>query len=198
MTKKVPIVSTLVVGIAVAIMIALGFWQIRRAHWKEGLIGQYEAAQKLPPIAFPTAPAKGVLPLFRWATGFCLGPTGNRAIAGENRQGEPGYAHIVLCSTGAEGPGMAVDIGWSRNPNATWKWAGGPVTGVIVPDRLNRIRLVAASAPPGLEPSAMPSIESAVQVTPTGHRFYAFQWFAFAAIAFVIYMLALRKRLRAE
>jgi cytochrome oxidase assembly protein ShyY1 len=93
---------------------------------------------------------------------------------------------------------MAVDIGWSRNPNATWKWAGGPVTGVIVPDRLNRIRLVAASAPPGLEPSAMPSIESAVQVTPAGHRFYAFQWFAFAAIALVIYMLALRKRLRAE
>jgi cytochrome oxidase assembly protein ShyY1 len=35
-------------------------------------------------------------------------------------------------------------------------------------------------------------------VTPAGHRFYAFQWFAFAAIALLIYILAVRKRLRPE
>src|SRR4051794_15757697 len=111
--KKLPIVATVLVVAAVATMIALGFWQLRRAHWKEGVVGQYEAAQKLPPITFPTAPFKGQLPLFRWATGFCVKPVGQRAIAGENRAGESGYAHIVQCSTGAEGPGMAVDIGWS-------------------------------------------------------------------------------------
>jgi cytochrome oxidase assembly protein ShyY1 len=93
---------------------------------------------------------------------------------------------------------MAVDIGWSKDPNAKWDWAGGPVTGVIVPDRLQRIRLVAASSPPGLEPSAPPSLDSVVSVTPAGHRFYAFQWFAFAAIALLIYILAVRKRLRPE
>ncbi len=196
--KRVPILASLVVAAAVATMIALGFWQIRRAHWKEQVLAQYQAAQKLPPIAFPTMPSKGKLPLFRWATGYCLKPVGQRAIAGQNRQGESGYAHIVQCSTGAEGPGMAVDIGWSRDPNATWNWGGGPVSGVIAPDRLQRIRIVAASAPPGLEPSALPTIESAVQVTPAGHRFYAFQWFAFAAMALVIYVLALRKRARPE
>lgn len=195
--KSVPVVATVVVAIAVATMIGLGIWQLRRAEWKQQLVAQYEAAQKLPPTEFPATPMKGQLPLFRWATGFCLKPVGQRAIAGENRQGEAGYAHIVQCSTGAEGPGMAVDIGWSKDPNAKWSWPGGPVTGVIAPDRLQRIRLVAASAPQGLQPSAMPTIESVVQTTPAGHRGYALQWFAFAAIAALIYGLALRKRLRA-
>ena len=195
--KRFPLVATLVVGAAVAMMIALGIWQLRRADWKEHLVAQYQAAQKLPPIVFPTAPLKDPVPLFRWATGFCLKPVGQRAIAGENHQGEPGYAHIVQCSTGAEGPGMAVDIGWSKDPNAKWNWPGGPVTGIIVPDRLQRIRLVAASSPAGLQPSATPSIDSVVQVTPAGHRLYAMQWFAFAGIALLIFILAVRKRLRA-
>jgi cytochrome oxidase assembly protein ShyY1 len=158
------------------------------------LLKQYSTAPKLPPIAFPTAPMKGELPLYRWATGFCLKPVGQRAIAGENRQGEPGYVHIVQCATGAEGPGMAVEIGWSKDPNAKWQWPGGPVTGMIAPDRLQGIRLVAASAPPGLQPSAMPSLDQ----IPNNHRFYAIQWFLFAGIALAIYILALRKRLRTE
>jgi cytochrome oxidase assembly protein ShyY1 len=196
--KRVPVIATVIVIAAVATMIGLGIWQLDRAQWKERLVAQYATAPKLPPIAFPTAPLKGELPLFRWATGFCVKPVGQRAIAGENRQGEPGYAHIVQCSTGAEGPGMAVDIGWSKDPQAKWTWPGGPVTGMIAPDRLQRIRLVAASSPPGLQPSATPTSESVVQTTPAGHRFYAFQWFAFAVAALVIYVLALRKRMRTE
>jgi cytochrome oxidase assembly protein ShyY1 len=196
--KRMPVIATILVVAAVATMIALGVWQLHRAEWKQGLVDQYAAAQKQPPVVFPTAPTKAPLPLFRYATGFCLKPGPERAIAGENRAGESGYAHIVQCSTGAEGPGMAVDIGWSKDPNAKWNWAGGPVSGVIVPDRLQRIRLVAASSPPGLEPSAAPTVESAVQVMPSGHRFYAIQWFAFAAIAALIYALALRKRLQAQ
>jgi len=76
-----------------------------------------------------------------------------------------------------------------------WSWysVGLKRSGMIGPDRLQRIRLVAASAPPGLEPSALPSTAQ----IPNNHRFYAIQWFAFAAIALVIYILALRKRFRA-
>ena len=115
-------------------------------------------------------------------------------VAGENRAGEPGYAHIVECSTGAEGPGMSVEVGWSKDPNAKVNWAGGPVSGIIAPDSRKRMRLVAASAPPGLEPSAAPSINS----IPNNHRSYALQWFSFAAIALIIYGLAVRKRWREE
>jgi len=192
MIRRFPVLATLLVALAVATMIALGVWQISRGYWKDRLIAQYEAAQKAPPITFPTAPMKGELPLFRWATGNCLKPGTERAIAGQNRQGEAGYVHIVQCSTGVEGPGMAVELGWSKDPNAKWQWAGGPVTGVIAPDRQQGIRLVAASAPPGLQASAPPSLES----IPNNHRLYAIQWFAFAAIALVIFLIALRKRFR--
>jgi cytochrome oxidase assembly protein ShyY1 len=130
------------------------------------------------------------LPLFRRATGVCLRITGQRAQAGENRAGEPGYVHIVNCSTGAEGPGMSVEVGWSKDPNARVQWAGGTVSGIVAPDRVARMRLVAASAPPGLEPSAPPSLAT----IPNNHRSYAVQWFAFAATALVIYVLAVRKR----
>ena len=89
---------------------------------------------------------------------------------------------------------MAVELGWSKDPNAKWTWPGGPVSGIIAPDRQQRIRLVAASAPPGLQPSAMPSLD----MIPNNHRSYAIQWFLFAGAALVIYVLALRKRLRAK
>ena len=195
MIRRLPLVPTLIVAAAVAVMIGLGVWQLQRAKWKAGLIRQYAEAQRLPPITWPTTPLRSEqLPLFRHATGVCLRPVGKRAMAGHNRAGESGYAIIVDCMTGAEGPGMSVEVGWSKDPNAAVRWSGGPVSGVIAPDRRSAMRLVAATPPLGLQPSAPPSIES----IPNNHRLYAVQWFAFAAIALVIYGLALRKRLRQE
>ena len=199
MIKRLPVVPTIVVLAAVALMICLGVWQLQRAKWKEGLIARYAAADRLPPIAFPTAPLhKDELPLFRHATGVCLRIVGQRAIGGENRAGEPGYVHIVDCATGAEGPGMSVEVGWSKDPNAKVNWAGGPVSGVIAPDRVHRMRLVAASAPPGLEPSKVPDVTSVSPVTPAGHRGYAATWFGLALIALVTYVLAVRKRFKGQ
>jgi len=195
MKRAVPIVPTIVVALACALMISLGVWQLHRAKWKEGLLAQYAKAQNMPPIAWPTIPQKqDQLPLFRHATGVCLQPIGKRASSGENLSGEPGYVQIVLCRTGAEGPGMAVEVGWSKNPNAPVNWRGGPVSGVVAPDSQMGMRLVAASAPPGLEVSAPPSLKT----IPNNHRSYAVQWFAFAAIALGIYVLALRKRWAGE
>ena len=198
MMRRVPILPTIVVVAAVAVMIGLGVWQLHRAQQNKQLLAQYQVASRLPPIAFPTAPLKGPLPLFRWASGFCLKVVSQRASEGRNRAGEVGWVHIVDCATGAEGPGMSVEVGWSKNPNAPVKWSGGPVSGVIVRDRVHRIRLVAASAPAGLEPAGLPSLDTAVPVTPSRNRFYALQWFSFAAIALIIYALAVRKRLTEE
>jgi surfeit locus 1 family protein len=193
MSRRLPIIPTIVVAAAVAAMIGLGIWQIQRATWKEGLLAQYANADRQPPIVWPTVPLRhDRLPLFRHATGVCLRVVGQRAVAGENRAGEPGYAHIIDCATGVEGPGMSVEVGWSKNPNARVNWAGGPVSGVIAPDRRTAMRLVAGSAPPGLELSAPPSLSA----IPNNHRFYAVQWFAFAAIALLIYALAVRKRMK--
>ena len=193
MIRRLPLVPTIVVLAAVAVMIALGLWQLQRAKWKEGLIAQYAQADGQPPVSFPTVPLRDEqLPLFRHATGVCLRVVGQRAAAAENLHGESGYGRIVDCATGAEGPGMSVEVGWSKNPNAKVNWTGGPVSGVIAPDRRTRIKLVAASAPPGLEPAAPPSLSS----IPNNHRSYAVQWFIFAAIALIIYGIAVRKRLQ--
>ena len=195
MSKRIPLIPTILVIGAVAVMIGLGVWQLQRAKWKDGLIARYAQAEKLPPIAWPTLPlADDQLPLFRHATGVCLRPVGKRTVAGEGVSGEPGYVHIVDCTTGAEGPGMSVAVGWSKNPNAAVNWSGGPVSGIIAPDSRSRMRLVAGSAPPGLETVAPPSLSS----VPNNHMSYAIQWFAFAAIAAIIYVLALRLRWKKE
>jgi len=194
-TRKLPLVPTIIVALAVAVMIGLAIWQVRRAHEKDALLARYHAAQNLPPISFPTGPiADDQLPLFRYATGLCLKPVAQRTTAGQNLAGEPGFVQIVDCVTGAEGPGMSVELGWSKNPNAVVNWTGGPVSGIVAPDRKTRMRLVAATAPAGLEPSAPPSTAQ----IPNNHRSYAVQWLLFALIGALIYMLALRKRMRPE
>jgi hypothetical protein len=191
--RKLPMIPTLVVAAAVAVMIALGVWQLRRAGEKDALLDRFRAAQNLPPISFPTGPIhEDRLPLFRHSTGMCLQPVAKRSTAGRNGAGEPGFSQIVECRTGAEGPGMSVELGWSKNPNPAFKWRGGLVSGIIAPDSRTRMRLVAASSPPGLEPSAPPAIEQ----IPNNHRSYAIQWFLFALIAVVIYLLALRGKLK--
>jgi cytochrome oxidase assembly protein ShyY1 len=174
-------------------MIGLGVWQLKRAEWKEGLLGRYASAGTQPPMAWPAmAPSEEQLPLFRRASGHCLKPEVTKAVAGQNRSGESGYVFLVDCATGAEGPGMRVQLGWSKNPKAKFEWAGGPVEGIIAPDGEMRMRLVSEQAPAGLEASARPSLST----ISNNHRLYAIQWFAFAVIALVIYGLAVRGKSR--
>jgi surfeit locus 1 family protein len=194
-TRKLPLLATIFVAGAVVVMVGLGVWQLQRASEKMKLLQQYAQAEKLPPIAFPTLPMSDrQLPLFRHATGVCLKPVGRRTVPGEGTSGEPGYVHIIDCSTGAEGPGMSVAVGWSKDPQAKVNWTGGPVSGIIAPDNVTRLRLVAASAPPGLQMVEPPSLGS----ISNNHRSYAIQWFLFAGIASLIYGLALRSRWKKE
>jgi cytochrome oxidase assembly protein ShyY1 len=194
MIRRWPLIPTILVALAAAVMVGLGIWQLRRMDEKQALLARLDAAQSLPPIGWPTAPLGGELPLFRSATGNCLEVTRFRTAAGQNRSGEPGFLVIADCRTGAEGPGMAVELGWSKNPNAGHEFRGGLVSGVIAPDSHARMRLVAAEPGPGLMASAVPSTAT----IPNNHFSYAIQWFLFAAIALVIYVLALARRQRDE
>jgi surfeit locus 1 family protein len=188
--RRIPFWPTLLVGLAVATMIGLGVWQIQRAKWKEALLAQYVTAAGRPPIAFPLVPPTDGSVLFRRASGNCLQATSWSARAGSNRAGEPGWRHLALCRRGAEGPGMLVDLGWSRDYAAPIGYRGGRVSGVIDADRDHILLLVADTPAPGLMPSALPSPEN----IPNNHRAYAVQWFLFAAVASVIYVVALRRR----
>ena len=194
MIRKLPLIPTVLVGLSVAIMIGLGIWQLDRARQKDALLATYRSAEGKPPMGWPVIPLKEPLPLFRHATGNCLQVVGFRTTAGQNMGGEPGYLIIADCRTGAEGPGLSVELGWSKDPNAGRAFNGGLVSGVIAPDQLSRMRLVAATPGPGLSASAPPS----PAIIPNNHRSYAIQWFLFAAIAVIIYTLALRQRWRKE
>lgn len=194
MIRRLPLIPTLLVLAAVGVMIGLGIWQVQRAKGKDALIARYAMAEKQPPITWPSGPINEAdLPLYRHATGMCLRVVAMRSVVGQNVSGEPGYAHVADCATGAEGPGMSVVLGWSKNPNAKTDWKFGLVSGIIAPDSRSRMRLVAATPAPGLQANAPPSLST----IPNNHRSYAFQWFAFALMALVIYGLALRQRLAA-
>ena len=197
MIRRLPIIPTIAVALVVTACVAAGIWNLRRAVFHQAEVQRQHAASRLPPISYPTVPTSDEqLPIYRYATGNCLRVTGRRTSVGENGAGEPGFVIILDCATGAEGPGLSVQVGWSKNPNATTGWKGGIVSGVIVRDDRTRIRLVTATPAPGLEPNG--EVKPAVSVSPAQNRGYALQFFAFALVAVVIYGLAVRKRLNPQ
>ena len=190
MTKRFPIIATIIATLAVATMIGLGVWQLQRKAVKEALLLQYAAAANQPAIAWPSVPLPDKLPLFRKSAVMCLKVVRWESVSGKNIAGKAGFAQIAYCQMGGgEGPGAKVAIGWSARPE-TPEWSGGQVSGVIAPDNHGLIRLVADTAPAGLEKLAPPSTDN----IPNNHMLYAIQWFFFAFVAALIYVLALRKR----
>ncbi|MEH3106423.1 MAG: SURF1 family protein [Sphingomonas fennica] len=203
--RRLPPVATAVVAVAVAAMIALGVWQIGRGREKDVQVARYAAAAGRPPIAFPRA-GEGEGALFRRSALMCLDVAGWQLAPGRNRAGASGWRYLARCRTGAEGPGALVDIGWSARFDARPAWTGGLVRGTIAPApdhrsliatltqgrRPTEIALIADTPAPGLAASAPPSVAD----IPNNHRGYAVQWFAFAAIAAIVYVVALRARRR--
>lgn len=206
MTRRLPVVATLVVGLAVAAMIGLGFWQLARLKQKEAALAVYRANMTLPQTAYPAMNPTDARYLFRALAADCLRVTGWQVTGGRSRDGTPGWRHIATCATGAEGPGLVVDMGVGTDPNGKAVWTGGPVSGraTYEPDGHSfimrllgqtpplRLMIVSDVAAPGLKPSPLPDLSA----VPNNHLSYAVQWFFFAAVALVIYGLALRKRWR--
>ena len=142
-------------------MIGLGIWQLQRAHGRKALLAQYAAGREAAAdhLADGAAARRPAAACSAMRPASACGVVGQRAVAGENRAGEPGYVHIVDCATGAEGPGMSVEVGWSKDPEREGELGGRPGQRDHRARPRTRMRLVAASAPPGLEPSAPPSLD---------------------------------------
>lgn len=182
--RKLPLFATAIVLIAVAVMVALGLWQVGRAKEKEALLASYQAAVGMAPLTALPGASEVEGALFRRLSATCEAPTESRVVAGRNLQGRSGYVHWVQCRD------FKADIGWSDRPQSL-RWGGGPLSGVVAPDQERGFRLVSGAGQAGLQPSAPPNITD----IPNNHRSYAFQWFAFALAALIIYGLALRARL---
>ncbi|ALC12212.1 SURF1 family protein [Sphingopyxis sp. 113P3] len=204
--RRWPLVPTLLVIAAAAVMVALGVWQLERKSEKEALLALYERNRAMSAtVAYPELPPVADAMLFRKSSIVCLEPVRWDPRSGTDRAGRTGIRMIADCRTGAEGPGVLVDMGIADDFTPP-KWSGGPVAGTIVPGpqqpgwiaRLTgkaapaRAMLVADAPLEGLRASAVPNGAD----VPNNHLAYAVQWFLFAAAALVIYILAVRRRLQ--
>lgn len=197
--RRLPIAATLVVAAAVAAMITLGFWQLARGAQKDRMLAEYSRATRAPVLdldPLTSGPLPGGLAFRRVMISCRPARLDWERVGGRSRDGRPGWRHLLPCRPDEPGwaGGLSVDHGWAASPRMEVPaFAGGLVAGVagrVGPQ--GRIVLTAASARPPLLPSAPPDPST----VPNSHLGYAIQWFAFAAIAALIYALALRARLR--
>lgn len=186
--KRVPVVATLVVALAVLAMIGLGVWQLQRLQWKEALLARYAGAvQSTAEVPFPVGKAAVEASLYRHSRIECLRVIEQGAVAGRAPEGWTGWAITANCAT-QHGP-VLVMLGWAANAERP-SWAGGTVAGVLAPGRNGAARLVADPPQAGLHALAKPDPND----IPNNHFAYAMQWFLFAAVAVGVYVVALRKR----
>jgi len=202
-----PIIPTVIVAVAIATMIALGVWQLQRKGEKEAMIALHQRNIAMSSeVIFPKLAPVDLALYFRRTSVTCLEPITASPRAGRDGTGASTYQMVVDCRTGAEGPGVLVSIGTDEDPARKLGWKGGTVQGTIIPGpeqpsliaRLTgtavpaRAMLLADPPVAGWGANATPAPED----QPNNHLAYAVQWFIFAAAAGVIYVLALRKRLR--
>ncbi|WP_102222755.1 SURF1 family protein [Acidimangrovimonas sediminis] len=119
-------VSALVFGLAgAALLVGLGVWQVRRLHWKEGLIARIEAKIAADPVAVPAAPdpvRDAYLPV---VAGGRLTGQGLRVLTGVKFRG-PGHLIVAVLET-AGGRRLMVDLGF--RPEGGDRSATGGSTG---------------------------------------------------------------------
>ena len=202
MIRRIPVISTLLVLVAVGVMIRLGFWQLDRMHQKEAMLARYQVALGKPLDYLPDNPVRADW-YYRKVRVSCRKAGDWREMAGHNAAGGTGWALVFTCPASARGPAnraianltpLTIVAGWSRAPNLPVDWRWGSIEGVVVPGSGNEVRIVANPPLGGLEANARPD----PRTIPNNHFAYAVQWFLFAGVALAIYGLALRKRLAAQ
>jgi cytochrome oxidase assembly protein ShyY1 len=199
----VPVIPTIAVAILVGIMIALGFWQLGRAHERDAAKERMIAHAQLPVIEYPYSnPLREDL-LFRRLSATCTRVQSWETRGGEDLNGRSGWRHIATCVSPV-GTVFKADMGVSASPEGQPAWQGGTIAGAAVraPDisgmsdrimhrQAPRALMVVAQAPaPGLIASRQPDPNEETNSSWA----YTGQWFLFALTALVIYALALRKR----
>ena len=196
--------------VGVAILLSLGFWQLRRMEWKEAMLADIAAqiggpAQDLPATGTPTEPLKYTPVAVAGAT------TGEDLLVLSGQKGVgAGYQVISAFETG-DGRRVLVDVGFLPEANKT---DPRPGTAMIVhgnlhwptetdsytpePDRAARLwfardvpsmaeflqtepMLIVAARIEGQAPGISPQ-PITVDGIPNDHRNYAITWFSLAVV----------------
>jgi len=97
-SRAFPWILTVMTGLALAVLVSLGLWQVQRLAWKQDLIARIEAAQAAAPIPLDQALARSE-PEFTRVIVTCRGL--DRAPFVSLRtlvDGQPGVRLVSLCS----------------------------------------------------------------------------------------------------
>lgn len=194
--RRLPLLPTAIVALAVPALVMLGIWQLQRAEWKKGLLERLAANAQAPVIARPAdLMARRDELSFRRVRTICREIRPWPPSAARSVDGRAGYRQQIWCHEG-QGEPLLVSIGVAANPALKVAPVPGSVfTGRLVP-RNGRSAddppfvLIAETAVAPLAAEAPPTLAG----IPNNHRAYAVQWFLFAGILAVIYGLWLRQR----
>ena len=200
----------IIVTASVMTMIALGLWQLQRSAEKAVLMESYATNQLLAPVGLSSISAVDPQQLFRTVTATCAQPSDWQVDSGRSvshgASDNAGWRHIVTCDAQGGQPAFLAVVGVSDDAATRPYWAGGTITGTLVtePQRSGLLARLFGS-PPRLRPMVvahdpvaglLPAMRPDPSSVPDNHIVYAVQWFIFAFAAALIFLVALRQRLR--
>jgi surfeit locus 1 family protein len=156
MTRKGLAWFTLFTLAALALLIGLGVWQVKRLAWKEGLIAEIEARVKGPPITLPEAIAlsrQGRDPSYsRVHVKGSFDHAKERYLYALSDEGEPGW-HVITPFSSVEGDLVLIDRGFVpdrlRDPSSR---AAGQLEGEVDVTGLVRLSETPGPFTPDNEP----------------------------------------------
>lgn len=214
----VPAVSTVVM---LAILLALGVWQLQRRAWKNDLLARIDAAEHMPAVPMPSEPDS-----FAKVRLDGTLRTDRQAFYGAEVRHDVLGSYLVVPLERPGAPTVLVDLGWVPNERRTpFLLPTGAVEGFIHPaehagmfsgkdDPAKRLfytldpgvigaalgegdvapfTLVAMARVPA---GTFPEPALALPRPPDNHLQYAITWFSFALTLLIIFVLYARKALR--
>jgi len=201
-SRRFPVVATLLVVVLFGALLRMGFWQLERRAWKHDLIARLEAAPRLPLLA-PRDYYRSLIGAqsvqYRRAELPCspgdVVPYDLKG--GTSRSGKGGFLVLVSCRPNRKPPDIVAVAGWRQRPDAVTPLHVDTVfRGLIIehpygkaPGR-PRFMLIPDSAVPPLEASALPTPGD----LPDNHLSYAVQWFGLGVALLGVYGAWLRRR----
>ncbi|MGB7405557.1 MAG: SURF1 family protein [Pacificimonas sp.] len=186
---KLPLVPTLMVVLAMPILIALGLWQLGRADEKAAMLRALAAAPAQPTLIVQTLGDPDIAD-FRTVRLHCDGFGQVVTRAGRDEFGRSGFAYYAPCEM-RSGDRPEINLGFAPRPDVRPDLpAGTTVTGTLRLSEDPASPTVVIADPPlgDLAQARIPTPDD----IPDNHLGYAWQWFGFAAVLAIIYIIFVR------
>lgn len=205
MSRRFPVIPTLMTLVMFVTLIGLGIWQLQRRDWKHALIAEAKAAQSLPllePADYFKAMTGEASVQYRRAELPCSpGEVLPYDLKGGSSDGGvSGYMVLVSCRPNKKPPDIVAVAGWTRRPDA----AQVPIRvdtvfrGLIIERPYGKAEgrpqfmLIAENPVPPMGKPRLPTPDD----LPDRHLSYAGTWFGLAIVLAIIYGIWLRRRWR--